>query len=71
MNIEHQAENFLVQFTDWANNQHHIKGVALVGSFARGGFHSNSDIDLTIISENKNLTTNSIRDEFKYRDIEI
>jgi predicted nucleotidyltransferase len=44
--------------------------VAVVGSFARGDFHSNSDVDLTIISKNKDLTLEIIKNEFNFGNIE-
>ncbi|MDF2593648.1 MAG: Nucleotidyltransferase domain [Clostridia bacterium] len=41
-----------------------------MGSFARGDFHSNSDVDLTIISTNKDLTLDIIKNEFNFGNIE-
>lgn len=47
MDIKEKAELLLKHFKEWSEQQEHIKGVAVVGSFARGDFHSNSDVDLT------------------------
>ncbi|MBO1511030.1 nucleotidyltransferase domain-containing protein [Metabacillus bambusae] len=56
MEIKKKTDVLLTKFKEWSEQQSHIKGVAVVGSFARGDFHSNSDVDLTIISTNKKLT---------------
>ncbi len=64
MNLKERANEFFVNFKEWSNNQNHIKGVGILGSFARGDFHSKSDVDLTIISTNKDLTVNTIQNDF-------
>ncbi|MDF2606858.1 MAG: Nucleotidyltransferase domain [Bacillales bacterium] len=64
MEIQVKTDFFLKKFKEWAEQQSHIKGVAIVGSFARGDFHSNSDVDLTIISTNKVHTLESIKKDF-------
>lgn len=56
MEIKKKADLLLENFKEWSEQQTNIKGVAVVGSFARGDYHSNSDVDLTIISTNKDLT---------------
>ena len=61
----HEKANYLLQeFKDWAEVQKHIQGAAVVGSFARGDFHLNSDVDLVIISMNKEKTIQCILSEF-------
>lgn len=71
MDIKRKADLLLENFKKWSEQQTHIKGVAVVGSFARGDFHSNSDVDLTIISTNKDLTLEIIKNEFNFGNIEI
>lgn len=70
MEIKKKVELLLVDFKEWSEQESHIKGVAVVGSFARGDFHSNSDVDLTIISTNKDLTLEVIKNDFNFGDIE-
>ncbi|WP_100407669.1 nucleotidyltransferase domain-containing protein [Bacillus solitudinis] len=70
MEIKKKADLLLENFKEWSEQQTHIKGVAVVGSFARGDFHSNSDVDLTIISSNKDLTLDIIKNEFNFDNIE-
>jgi predicted nucleotidyltransferase len=65
-----KVDLLLEKFKEWSEQQTHIKGVAVVGSFARGDFHSNSDLDLTIISTNKDLTLDIIKNEFNFGNIE-
>ncbi len=65
-----KVDLLLEKFKEWSEQQTHIKGVAVVGSFARGDFHSNSDVDLTIISTNKELTLDIIKNEFNFGNIE-
>jgi predicted nucleotidyltransferase len=65
-----KVDLLLEKFKEWSEQQTHIKGVAVVGSFARGDFHSNSDVDLTIISTNKDLTLDIIKNEFNFGNIE-
>jgi predicted nucleotidyltransferase len=70
LEIEKKVNLLLENFKEWSQQQTHIKGVAIVGSFARGDFHSNSDVDLTIISTNKNLTLEIIKNDFSFGNIE-
>jgi predicted nucleotidyltransferase len=70
LEIKKRVDLFLENFKEWSEQQTHIKGVAVVGSFARGDFHSNSDVDLTIISTNKDLTLEIIKNEFNFGNIE-
>jgi predicted nucleotidyltransferase len=70
LEIKKKVDLFLGNFKEWSKQQTHIKGVAVVGSFARGDFHSNSDVDLTIISTNKDLTLEIIKNEFNFGNIE-
>ncbi len=49
MNIPNQ---FLENFTAWAQEQSSIRGVSVVGSYARGTARANSDIDLVILCQN-------------------
>ncbi|WP_438311707.1 nucleotidyltransferase domain-containing protein [Sporosarcina sp. FA9] len=64
MNLKERANEFFINFKEWSNNQNHIRGVGILGSFARGDFHSKSDVDLTIISTNKDLTVIKIQNDF-------
>ena len=41
---------FLDAFGDWARSQPQIAAVALVGSYARGAAHEDSDVDLVILT---------------------
>lgn len=43
---------FLSHVTDWATAANGIAGVLLVGSFARGTAHAESDVDLVIMGAN-------------------
>ncbi|MFJ5762546.1 nucleotidyltransferase domain-containing protein [Neobacillus sp. NPDC093182] len=70
MEIKKKVDFFLENFKEWSEQETNIKGVAVVGSFARGDFHSNSDVDLTIISTNKDLTLESIKNDFNFGNIE-
>lgn len=70
MDIKEKAELLLKHFKEWSEQQEYIKGVAVVGSFARGDFHSNSDVDLTIISTNKDLTLERIKKDFNFDTVE-
>jgi predicted nucleotidyltransferase len=64
LGIKKKVNLLLENFKEWSQQQTHIKGVAVVGSFARGDFHLNSDVDLTIISTNKDLTLDIIKNDF-------
>lgn len=70
MEIKKKADLLLESFMKYTGQQTHIKGVAVVGSLARGDFHSNSDVDLIIISTNKELTIDHIKSEFNFDNIE-
>jgi predicted nucleotidyltransferase len=43
-----RVERFLNEFSQWASEQSHIQGVALVGSHARGTATETSDVDLVV-----------------------
>ena len=62
--MHEKADYLLQEFKKWAEVQKHIQGAAVVGSFARGDFHLNSDVDLVIISMNKEKTIQCILSEF-------
>ena len=64
-----KADLFFKEFKEWSEHQNDIKGVAVVGSYARGDHNSNSDIDLVIISTNKDFTLNIIKSDFHYSGI--
>ncbi|KKI90021.1 hypothetical protein WQ54_23130 [Bacillus sp. SA1-12] len=70
MEIKQKVNLLLENFKEWSGQQPTIKGVAVVGSFARGDFHLNSDVDLTIISIDKDLTLESIKNDFHFGHIE-
>jgi predicted nucleotidyltransferase len=70
LEIKKKADLLIGNFITWSEQQTHIKGVAVVGSFARGDFRSNSDVDLTIISTNKELTLEKIKNQFNFDNIE-
>ncbi len=46
-------EQFLQSVADWGTNNPSIECIILVGSYARGNYHANSDIDLCIITPEK------------------
>ncbi|GAA0084898.1 hypothetical protein UT300007_13370 [Clostridium sp. CTA-7] len=46
-------ENFLKDIEEWAKGDLHIESVIIVGSYARGTNKNTSDIDLCIITSNK------------------
>lgn len=46
-------ENFLKDVEEWAKGDLHIESVIVVGSYARGTNKNTSDIDLCIITSNK------------------
>ncbi|MDP3948277.1 MAG: aminoglycoside 6-adenylyltransferase [bacterium] len=48
---EMDTEEFIAEFTKWANGQKEILGVLLVGSYAINSAKSDSDIDLVIITD--------------------
>lgn len=57
------------EFKEWLEHQNDIKGVAVVGSYARGEHNSKSDLDLIIISTNKDFTLSIIKSDFHYSGI--
>ena len=57
------------EFKEWSEYQNDIKGVAVVGSYARGEYNSKSDIDIVIISTNKEFTLSIIQSDFHYSGI--
>lgn len=58
MKSNKDIQNFLTQLVHWAKNQEDVKGIALVGSYARGTANKDSDIDLIILAKNhKNYLT--------------
>jgi predicted nucleotidyltransferase len=64
-----KADLLFNEFKEWSKRQNDIKGVAVVGSFARGDYNSNSDIDLVIISTNKDFTLSIIKSDFHFSGI--
>ena len=44
------AERFIDRFARWAAGQAAVEAVALVGSWARGAAHEDSDVDLVLIT---------------------
>ena len=62
--MKEKADYLLQELKKWAEFQNHINGAAVVGSFARGDFHLNSDVDLVIISMNQEKTIQCILSEF-------
>ncbi|HLO11653.1 MAG TPA: nucleotidyltransferase domain-containing protein [Pseudoneobacillus sp.] len=66
MKINVKVEDLFKKFKEWAEHQSQIKGVAIVGSFARGDFHCNSDVDFVIISTNKEAMIKLILSDFHY-----
>jgi len=46
-----RVERFLNEFSQWASEQSHIQGVALVGSHARGTATETSDLDLVVLAD--------------------
>lgn len=49
-NIKH-IHDFLDAFVAWAGGHGDVQGIALVGSYARGGARDDSDIDLVILTD--------------------
>lgn len=64
-----KADLLFEKFKEWSERQKNIKGVAVVGSYARGDYHSTSDIDLVIISTNKDPAISMIKSDFHYSSI--
>ena len=42
---------FLDAFVGWASSQPDVKGIALVGSYARSAARNDSDIDLVVLTD--------------------
>jgi predicted nucleotidyltransferase len=62
-----QAVDSLIEsLRRWALNQPDIRGIALVGSFARGNFHAESDVDFVIITSAKDKIIQLICDDFVF-----
>ncbi|TCZ79368.1 nucleotidyltransferase domain-containing protein [Paenibacillus albiflavus] len=57
---------FISDFRVWVYEQSLIIGVALVGSYARGDYKIDSDVDIVIITKDKNLTLEAIENNFIY-----
>lgn len=47
----HDIKSFLAQLISWVQRQDNIQAVAVVGSYARGSAHEDSDIDIMIITK--------------------
>jgi hypothetical protein len=52
--VKMKPTSFLEQFISWAASQPDIKGIALVGSYARGTAGPGSDLDLIVLTSNPN-----------------
>jgi predicted nucleotidyltransferase len=50
-----RVDQFLSQFSQWASEQSHVQGVALVGSHARGTGTGASDLDLVVLADDPRL----------------
>ncbi|QSO54658.1 nucleotidyltransferase domain-containing protein [Alicyclobacillus curvatus] len=62
-----QAVDSLIEsLRRWALNQPDIRGIALVGSFARGNFHAESDVDFVIITSAKDKIIQLICEDFVF-----
>jgi predicted nucleotidyltransferase len=61
-----EMERFLAQVKLWAEQQSDIKGVLLVGSYARGAARTDSDVDLVILTvrPERYLDSTSFPDNF-------
>jgi len=44
-----EAIKIAIKYTDSIRSRYHIENVILFGSFAKGTYHADSDIDLAII----------------------
>ncbi|MBX5477024.1 MAG: nucleotidyltransferase domain-containing protein [Clostridia bacterium] len=64
-----RVRRFLEHFAAWADACPLILGVALVGSYARGDFREDSDVDLVVVTQDETRTLQAIRDEFRLEDI--
>jgi predicted nucleotidyltransferase len=66
LDIKNKVDFLLNEFINWCKKQNEIIGVAIVGSFARGDFNADSDVDLVIISTDKMNTIDTIYSQFHY-----
>ena len=64
-----KADLLFNKFKVWSEHQNDIKGVAVVGSYARGEYNTKSDVDLVIISTNKDFTLSMIKSDFHFSGI--
>ena len=55
-----EIEGFLSLIKGWAERQEDVKGVLLVGSYARGAAREDSDVDLVILTIKPELYLDSI-----------
>lgn len=53
-----EINNFLEKVRKWADKQKDIKAILLVGSYARGQAHNDSDIDLVLLTNEPNKYLN-------------
>lgn len=66
MDKKNKIDFLLNEFSKWSKKQNEIMGVAIVGSFARGDFYADSDVDLVIITTDKMNTIDTIYSQFHY-----
>lgn len=64
-----RADDFLHRFTDWAKSRPDIRGLALVGSYARGAAREDSDVDLVILSKVPGQYLSDLRWAARFGDI--
>ncbi len=50
-----QVNEFLLSFVRWSSSQASIRGVALVGSYARQAARETSDVDLVVLADNPHV----------------
>jgi RimJ/RimL family protein N-acetyltransferase/predicted nucleotidyltransferase len=46
-----EVEDVLAIATSWARHHHEVRGLVLVGSWARGAAHASSDVDLVLLTD--------------------
>lgn len=63
-------EVFLEDIKKWAEKEENIESVIIVGSYARGTFNKNSDIDIVIITTDKEKMLKKQEFIEKFGDIE-
>ena len=51
MKIDKRVNEFLDLLQSWVSTQPHIQALVLVGSYARGSYNKNSDIDLVLLTQ--------------------